>query len=355
MSEGGRARALASQPTGRNSTSGEALRSNRQRPKCTHPSCGKFGHYVDNCWKAHPELRPRQAWGRGRGRRGRGGLNQQGTRSAFGGTQAVNEWPVEPGDWSVSPSTPPFRLFDLPQEIQNKIYKHLYAEKYRASVLVADNRDYVREYRQHGLRKKFYFNTTNYSVELACKKLRNDTHLLRKDAFNGHVQIKYHESYDWEALEKLCSGSFVWLRTRVTCIEMAGLNGRSIGGNLFDASTWEQLELLKHFPQVRTIEIYYDITKYNYRDEMETTEWKRLQEPGSEQAFLNGWRDNEFMYPATRLGVHGLMGYMELNSHECTIYMNVHVQWMSDRYYRVYEESVKFLVTSDGMEAVERH
>ncbi|KAI1614753.1 hypothetical protein EDD37DRAFT_681251 [Exophiala viscosa] len=344
----GRAQARAGNTTGSNGRGGESHGSRRQRPKCTYPSCGKFGHLESNCWKAHPELRPRQAWGRGRGRHGRGGFGQHGTTSAIEGPQAENEWTVEhTGNWSVTPPTPTFRLFDLPQEIQDRIYKHLYVEKYGASVYIVDNSNYARDYRQHGLQKYFVFRTTSYSVELACKKLRDDTHLLRKDAFNGHLHVDFHEDYGWQAMERLCSESFAWLQIRVTDLKMAGFSGRAISGRVFDASTWEQdLDLLKHFPEVTTIEIKYDITKYKYQadmDDIETDEWRRLQEPGADQAFLDGTRDNEFSYPASMLGIWDLRAYMKQKSHECAIYMSVHVQWMSDRYYRIYEEVSTFL------------
>jgi len=56
---------------------------------------------------------------------------------------------------------------------------------------------------------------------------------------------------------------------------------------------------------------------------------------GSEEAFLDGRRDNEFSYPAHTLGLYTFKKYMEQNSHQCAMYMNVRVQWMSDRFFRV--------------------
>lgn len=207
---------------------------------------------------------------------------------------------------------------------------------------MTDNRGDIDGYSQYGYLEKFHLDVVSYAIELACKKTRNDAHVLRKDAFNGHLKILFDYNHGWEALWRLCSENFAWLRNRVTCIEMVGFSGKQMRrwGRL--AVDWPRLHLLGYFPQARTIEVHYQVTKYQYRGGMDnrliTDEWRRLLEPGAHQAFLNGQRDDDFVYPLQSLRLLELYRYMHQYTGQCNIYLYVDMQWKDHSGYSVYNQ-----------------
>ena len=79
------------------------------RLRCEYPSCRKYGHTVDECWKALPELRSRR-----------------------------NHNLAYRPRLAKAPSRP-FLFLDLPSELQNRIYEEAYGESYSLTIKEDDD------------------------------------------------------------------------------------------------------------------------------------------------------------------------------------------------------------------------
>lgn len=230
---------------------------------------------------------------------------------------------------SPKPSFVPFRLFDLPLEIQNKIYQHLYEKEYGIMAGMSEGILCLRG------RSNFL---PSYKLELACRKTRDDSHLIRKNAFNGHLQVSQHEKEGLKALSILFLDNFSWVRTRVTKLTIGSFSGRSMPGSDVP-ELWK--EVFNHFPHVKEVELHYSIVRRQHEDrdsDMETAEWKETCRDGYQEAFLAGEMDEDFDYPADILDAHDLARYAEDASHDCMIYLKTSVEWLSNRYHHVYSQ-----------------
>ena len=224
----------------------------------------------------------------------------------------------------------PFRLLDLPQELQDKVYSLLYAETYDVAVTIAHNRD-PRE-----LLKPHIFTLNNipsYAIELACKKTREDTHLIRRNAFNGQLSITLQELSDEISVGELCANLPFWLRTHVTSLTIGPFIESTTTEGDSTVKAWTFPNFLLHFPRVKVIQVNCERAKMYKRHPTRlsnTDEWNRLMAPNAYEVFHSGQRDYDFWFPAYALGLIGLASTIEERTDECQVCLETTRLWMND-------------------------
>lgn len=310
---------------GSNNTRGRNQGRRSRRVKCTYPGCGKFGHFTSQCWLAHPELRPPWGTARNRGRR------------RLRNTEILTNSTSRPR----TPSPPPFRLLDLLQQVQDKIYSMIY-EKDLVVVMKCDNRkqhksrmteeDWERVGGRFPLGVMFSRGSSDGGLPFVSKKVHNDARLARLRDFNGHLAVYFDERHVPEAFEKICEDKFQSLRERVTTLGFNQLSSRTTSA-AFSSEFWESMVPL--FPQVKEIRLHYEVFRYVNRDresDVETLQWQQIRSQGYDAAFAEGRLDHKFAYPADILMAHDLAKCMDRVGRDCRIYMTTSATWQDNRY-----------------------
>ncbi|KAH0832587.1 hypothetical protein FOPE_01190 [Fonsecaea pedrosoi] len=335
-----------------------------QRPiRCTHPQCGKYGHTTSQCWVAHPKLRPYGATNRGScGGLGRGwdDLPSEANDVAYGTPSWDDDWSGDRGassPRSQSPLYAPFPFLKLPQELQDKVYKFVYEEQHGVVVFMSPRMESFEgvQYYEAGPTSEIVVQGHDYGgLGLVCKKMRADSRKAQRRSFNGRMRVVWdEENYD-RAFSKICAPTWSSLRYRITELDISGLSSRTVDSG-FDTV---RRMILMYFPCLSQINICYNAYRYKFveRDNpyLLTPEWLRVNEETYPNAFAAGEMDNEFAYPADVLGVYELVRLTQLAPQPCTIFLNTNVRWLNGRGCREFSQHVKFLVTADQLEAVER-
>ncbi|KAJ9610271.1 hypothetical protein H2200_005048 [Cladophialophora chaetospira] len=268
-------------------------------------------------------------------------------------------------DWALPPRTAsppviPFRFFDLPQEIQDKVYEIIYAEKHGVSVHISGPlQDRGRGRRGYGKEvevEKLHINGGYYGddgLKRACKKMRNDSFPARKAVFNKKMSVGWDEDYRGQAFEELRAEKYAKLRSEITHLSIGEFSGRTCGE--LPSVFWDDIHTL--FPQVKTIKASYGMYRRQHVDrdfDDETSEWRRIMADDYDDAFRAGDMDDEFDFPAERLQLLSLARTLEEAAHGCTVFLTTSVTWTDNRYHAVHWQHIKFLVTADGVEGIER-
>ncbi|KIW23705.1 uncharacterized protein PV07_11884 [Cladophialophora immunda] len=346
-----------------NSSKNHALPPGRRRVECTHPKCGKYGHFTSQCWVAHPKLRPR----------GKANVDKCGTGRGWDApsdksNEVANENPSWLDDWTeMSDALAPRSsscahglspLFKFPQEIQAKIYEHVYEEKHgvrvRMSLQAASRWESCYYDGTMGGSEVVVRGYDYGGLALVCKKVRKDSQHAREQAFNGRMRIVWDEDNYGLAFTKICGPGWEHLRNRVTELAISGLTGRTTG-DLFD-TVWGMIPT--HFPRVTEINIQYNIYRYRLADAdnpyLLTSDWLRINDESYPEEFDAGRRDSDFTNPTGVLNVRNLVHSMEQASRPCTIFLKITKNWLKHRQCCDFQQSIKFLVMADRLEAVER-
>lgn len=169
----------------------------------------------------------------------------------------------------------------------------------------------------------------SYDIELACKKMRHDSHTLRKDAFSGLLRFPFTEDHQFRALYDMSFDGFAWIRERVTTLSFEGFNGRSMPYGEPNEQTWESM--LRTFPKVQEINFHYTAYRYQFLDRDDfapSSEWYVLRGDEAFEAFRDGKQDGNFSYPARLLSMHDLAKYTQNSSIDCKVYMTTHFEWI---------------------------
>ena len=240
-----------------------------------------------------------------------------------------------------SPPYVPFRFLDLPQEIQDKIYPWVYAEKYDLGVYM------IGPLKDRGRRKRYdheaepedelIVDGSNYwydNLAQVNKKIREDSRKARQAAFKGALRVAWDEDYNGQAFLEFREDKWATLRSLVTDLSIGGMSGRSCVG--LNEDFWDAMPVL--FPQVKTITVRYDVYRRQHVDrdmDTETSEWKRVCSDGYDDDFDAGRMDDEFSFPADFLELRNLARVME-NARGCTIFLKTDVNWTNNRYHSVY-------------------
>ncbi|KIX99980.1 uncharacterized protein Z520_04618 [Fonsecaea multimorphosa CBS 102226] len=326
----------------------------RRRIKCTHPKCGSYGHFTSQCWVANPKLRP---WGKpSRGTDGAWDLPaDESNQVPNENLNPMHNWEAVsntlPGQTS-SPPYIPFPLFQLPQEIQDKIYEHVYDEKHGVRVFMSEivGTRWGLEYLAKGGSEVVVRGYDYESVAYVSKKVREDSHRTRQKSFNGRMTIFWDKEYEADAFKKVCGPKFAAIRNRIMALSLCGLSHRSVGHG-FDA-VWRMLPAF--FPRVNNIMIYYDAYRYIVPDPS-----PRIRDDGwlgNKELFDAGEMDSEFTWTGRILEMDSLVRYMADAAHPCKIHLNTAIHWFNDTFNRiiVLSQYVKFRPTMDGLDVVER-
>ena len=139
------------------------------RLRCDFSSCRQWRHTIDQCWKAHPELRP---CSHGRRRLVNGALTNYSKTHTF--------------DLANRARAPPahFRFLDLPAELQNRIYEEAYKEPHTLTIVETSDPNLP-----YGNATVRFTRSAPHNLHAACQKTFNDTtHLLGNGGFDGHLR-----------------------------------------------------------------------------------------------------------------------------------------------------------------------
>lgn len=124
----------------------------------------------------------------------------------------------EPTDLVTNTSSQPFRLLDLPQEIQDKIYGHYHGRydlKLKSKQSVTPDGTSIFE-------PVVGYEQDHINLELACRKVRQDSSKVRQGCYSGVLRLE-----EWKKainlairqLEKHVMGSFIISSTKNLIVE----------------------------------------------------------------------------------------------------------------------------------------
>lgn len=225
-------------------------------------------------------------------------------------------------------------LLDLPQEVLDNIYQHLYPEKYGIGINISCSG------LENAIPPKVDFSSAppSYGIELVCRKTRRDTHLLRKSAFSRELTVGFTEVVDWKALRWCCSNLFPWICGCVTSLLLDGISEQGLGNCYWTEEIWRTLDLLIPFPTLQQVQINFNLVKgkewYNewsgFWEYSETDEWHDVTQVDESDILSVDRRNACFEAPAYMINPFALAGYMIERSSDCTVYLRTTIQWISN-------------------------
>ena len=121
------------------------------------------------------------------------------------------------------------RFLELPQELQDKIYGHVYEEGYGIDAFMSDDfrtstqPKYVSDEEWKMMRAPDLVLSSDElsGLEDVSKKVRADSCAARELGFNGHLNVGWDKSACFQALNALLKDSFKKLRARTTVLDLS--------------------------------------------------------------------------------------------------------------------------------------
>ncbi|KAJ9606293.1 hypothetical protein H2200_009254 [Cladophialophora chaetospira] len=252
-----------------------------------------------------------------------------------------------PSPTPVSSSSAPARLLDLPQELQDKIYRHLYKEKYNIKAHVRDKEHSELPSDSTAPNILVLHGLPSPNLEFACRKAYQDTADLRKNAFSGHLHIPCDvatavHTRGINTLTVLARPRFAWLRARVLEIELTGFDGKS-GMSWLWPEMWDGI--LHGMTRLQSINVDYTLERQVYypEDPIRTAwEWGRITQPGYDDLFAAGKKDREFTYMAVQSQVGQFADGIRNMAPNFAVYTTVRKRWLNNENLCVREQGMKF-------------
>ncbi len=294
-------------------------RHRKQGKRCDHPLCGKYGHTVAECWKAHPELRPRGHHTARRARHGDGrSTNKTDANTAIAMTAATS-----------------FRFLDLPPEIRNRIYVFAYGEGYTLDIGLDRSKDYIRPEDPEYFYRKWFNMCAPSNLHLTNKKVHEESrfvagwkadnsgvHLINHvcDSLGGNGFFYNHPfSYD-EKYTQLCS--------KVTKITYPDWTVGKLWGEYFHPGNWDRMTTFPNLKEVHFIHSAQE-QKYEEASKQYTPGARDLFQSGGVRAFLRGKKriNHNFRNGATRLKVWDLSTGLYKAKIKCKIFYTDCLEW----------------------------
>ena len=185
---------------------------------------------------------------------------------------------------AASTRSMPFRLLDLPQELQDKVYQQLYAQQYDLNVSLKNSPRRDRQLFQ----RKIVLSVPPHNLESACRKTRLDAGHIRKEAFSGCLHPSYTGALGLRVLHMLNQDQFAWLRVRVSKIVISVWTLPNLRGN-FTPETWDTTSAV--FPNLKTIVLASKYRRMKFsQTKMINPEWEMVQSPGYDAQFSTAKR-----------------------------------------------------------------
>ena len=231
----------------------------------------------------------------------------------------------------------PFHLFDLPQELQDYIYCHLYVETYDIDAhLEYSGTTPHRRFHRHpkSSRRLVLYGLPSCNLELACKKTCRDSKAIRRQAFSGRLRILYDNEFGFKCFRVLLSfdnKGFSWLRRCVSEIEFSGFNDDYTQ----KTASWGEVNapwdlIGRTCSNVRRINVTYvsERSIYDSRHSNRLAQgWEQLTSANYNEHFAAGDKDANFTFPSRLLQL-GQLFDRELLLADCKAYLTTTVRWM---------------------------
>ena len=230
-----------------------------------------------------------------------------------------------------------YSLLDLPQETLDMIYHYLYPSYTLDAHICSFNR---------GTKvpaEVIQPTPPDYSIQLVCKKLRQDINFIRKRAFTGTLSITLSHHVASKATKGVYSSLPLWQRDRVTSLHLN--NSFPYGGpgtGHWTSAVWDDFDFLHHMPNLQSIQLHVDITRFRYGHErydssgqrIETKAWRQLTPP--KDGILDFYsRLDSLKVPRPIRNPIPLARYMNSCSGEGRLYIKVTIHWLLDDKSRV--------------------
>ncbi|KAI1615520.1 hypothetical protein EDD36DRAFT_190991 [Exophiala viscosa] len=297
----------------------QGRRSRVRQLKCGHSSCGKHGHSTDQCWVAHPDLRPHKGDKEG-GRLVRGHTSGQHTAKASSST--------------------PFRFLDLPAEIRYRIYEAVHGHGH---ALI---------FKKHGLYPTEWHEGWKDMSNLyfVSKKVYAETAFIREttNAFNGHMRV---EIRPFGVNLYANDGALV---REVTKMTFFGYNSYNMFATTFDRREWNEIGW---FPNVKEIHVEWSMLQYKYKTGSNNTYskgWRHLWQPGTMKAFYAGEQDYDLSWytPFERLKLNHLLWLLKVRRYHCKLFVTIMQPWLDNDRKPVFIKEIKYSIGRGGLKSV---
>lgn len=261
------------------------------------------------------------------------------------------------------------RLLELPHELLDQIYS-AYCQPYQITFSYPPSR-YTRNPHRHlrPLRTLRVRGPPSANFSMASSKIYSELEELRRDAFDGELQIQYDEVEGLNALHELCTNEqYSWVRERVIKLVIRGVKGLDFKGTEYFLDFWNDVAKPGTLPQLKEIDITYEAKRAKYLAkeadfELPTEEWFKVSAQEYIESFKQGEEDIEYEYPGGLIQLRELKQLLVQNGNQnCEVFLTTRVTWKYLRDDNVAQEqnghesiqSVTFRVVSDDLEGIER-
>lgn len=223
----------------------------------------------------------------------------------------------------------PFRILDLPQEIQDKIitYAYLYAYDTRTLELSYAGRPTSANYRgrRPNPRPLRFRDYSNWNLLMVNKRFAKSVRAIQ-DVTPIKLTIANDEEKGFTALQVLSSRGprYDAIRAKVISADLRGINRDNGAGNLT-----HYLGLLKHtrlFPKLEKVTICYSATRRaldgNYwEDGQETAEFKKVWK------IKDGSSDEDMVFPVDLFDLRGKASMIEETNDKLELFLETTFAW----------------------------
>ncbi len=222
---------------------------------------------------------------------------------------------------AASASNKPLCFFNLPQELQERVYEHYYMHKSDIRVrLVVDDPTRCRPRLEFiGLPRK--------DLELACRKIWRDTQRSRRDIFSGQMYIDYDPMFGFDALYQLCAKpSCRWMRDRVSKLWFTGLCRSPMLDRHRQTNQWQ--DLFANFPAVKEIKLdCMEVWYATARKGAQMLHWRTYADYAFNPMFNTGLQDLTYAYLVEDFCAPELARMARQLRPDCEIHARSSMQW----------------------------